>query len=1512
MDYGTIQTLPQPEFGVHGGTGSATNKEAQRLPMPAMPANESIVQGDKNMGFSDAFIASFKENTLAGLIFDPFSYKDAHFNPDPSFNVNAAVDNYSKFKQRNLDKDEQEFLQGAVSQEDFNNRIERWTQKEVNQKAMQASTAGTLLGAAIDPIDFVIGAGATKLKALSALQQVGVAGATAGAISTALPNTLSDGDVLLNMVGPMIGAAVGTDKPWRKLKDTNDAPVKEIEVFDAPATDLLADTTKQVDEVAPTATQVQVDVSTDPLVKSLGLLDIRSVVRTLAGMPPRGGDELGTGINASYLTSGKAHLVDSVEDIYTVAPSTKYLSTPLDPKAKAVYLPGEDAVVLVRSNLKPEDDVKGILLHEVGVHMNLERFMGTSNYLKLLDDFEGLLSKDPKVKAAFDNVPKDTPQHLLREEALGYFIEQNHKNHKLLSTLISKVRDWLRRLGLKLNYTDNDIVQLIRQAYKNRPDSADVNFPYVWHGSPTKGINQLDTAFIGTGEGRQSFGWGHYVTSEKGTALEYRNKETLRRGGKPEDGGLYRLKVNATHDDLLSWESDVQPLKLRDTLASLGLKGTGEKIYRDLTLRLGSDKAASEYLNSHGIKGIRYKTGKTRHASATNSNYVLFSNDALDMTARYSKAIAPVKTKAEAGGLMSTLLSLGGTLKTWQSFTDGMHSLGPKATLLADKVFGNPWEDKAMSATAYQRNFAADAQRQLKEVENVLTKHGLFAKWDPRPWVRAEYRRAREDVGIQVQQWLHASRKHEMEFGTELPLPTNPIVRDVIETYQKSGFATEMLRRAKDSGLEGAIGKIVPEPVVWDEAVTDELRAAHGAFDGVDKANLHRFSMHYAELMNRKVLPKFYKARKEVNALFEEGTRVDFKQYLKDNTDLSDADIQDMMVYDGASKTWFRSLSKQLVAGENIKDVMKLWRDTYDKLYQKNWDAAFAKAKTEGVYSTRNYLGIVWNYDRVRDFMRRSGKSVDDVAEAFGKQITKTIGHFAGSDAKGIGMQFLKTIQGERTGDLALKFREWELNGLSKEEMVNTLRGAGIPEPEILRAIEQSFGNPNMNSVGDVTKSLRQRLDWDLSEDMGGFTLAEFLEPDIHKTMERYTLEMTSRIGLAKAGFRSGGEFQRALDEAADEAFAAGKSPEEVRRILDHARELALGRPIGDQMPDILRSLTALGSALVLKNSGIYNIGEYAALAAEYGTKRVIREFIPALRKSSIAHMTKQEAEELQDIITGRLVADGRFRPVVSYMEDNFEGTADSIHESIQYSAQSVRFINGSESIRRHQVKIFASLYQKRLEAAINGSAEARDLLIKEGLPAQVLEASGKHFKQYGWQMEQWDAGVLDELSTHALSMADTSVLALRRGERPMLMDTNVGKTIFPFMSFVFAAHNKLLRRQFNRDGVLGVAKIMTYQAPLAVLSAAAANVVGGKDWDADLGNGVPKAMSSLGLATIPWDLIYRGRMGGGFTGFAPINSTVELLSVPDTARGVTDTIPFLTVFPAVGLIHSLYEGEEQ
>lgn len=346
-------------------------------------------------------------------------------------------------------------------------------------------------------------------------------------------------------------------------------------------------------------------------------------------------DEFGNRIK----TSEKVLEVDSVADIAAYSRGVRAGRNIIDPRAKAVYLPDDDRVFIVKGNLKPGDDLKGIVLHEVGVHMNLERAMGTEGFLKLLDDFEAAaLSGDKAAAAAYKRVPKNTPNHLLREEALGYFIENNYKNFNNTFTrrVISAVREFLRKLGVTLKYTNDDIVALVKKAAAKRDLSTDLTFPYVWHGSPVKGIDQLDLAYVGSGEGGSMFGYGHYVTSEKGTALDYRNKEAVRRGIAPEDGGLYRLKVKVSADEMLNWDGAAQPARVAAALKRIGVSGTGEQVYRELEKRLGSAKAASEFLLENGVQGIKYATGRTRYHGGKNSNYVLFSNDALEMAVRYS------------------------------------------------------------------------------------------------------------------------------------------------------------------------------------------------------------------------------------------------------------------------------------------------------------------------------------------------------------------------------------------------------------------------------------------------------------------------------------------------------------------------------------------------------------------------------------------------------------------------------------------------------------------------------------------------------------------------------------------------------------------------------------------------------------------------------------------------------------------------------------------------------------
>lgn len=72
----------------------------------------------------------------------------------------------------------------------------------------------------------------------------------------------------------------------------------------------------------------------------------------------------------------------------------------------------------------------------------------------------------------------------------------------------------------------------------------------------------------------------------------------------------------------------------------------GETLYRGFAATIGGDKAASLYLKSIGVPGIRYLDGSSRSAGQGNYNYVIFDDADVSVTIRYSRQ-APTKTAAE-------------------------------------------------------------------------------------------------------------------------------------------------------------------------------------------------------------------------------------------------------------------------------------------------------------------------------------------------------------------------------------------------------------------------------------------------------------------------------------------------------------------------------------------------------------------------------------------------------------------------------------------------------------------------------------------------------------------------------------------------------------------------------------------------------------------------------------------------------------------------------------------------
>jgi len=138
----------------------------------------------------------------------------------------------------------------------------------------------------------------------------------------------------------------------------------------------------------------------------------------------------------------------------------------LPANAKAVFVPEDAKVYIIRERLTPQEaaDPTGLIAHEIGVHYGLARTLGREKYDSVLGEVNRLAQTDARVKAALDAVPADTPAHLVLEEALGYFAEQNPRLG-VLARVLADIRTWLREhvpLFKHLQLTGNEILRMVQ------------------------------------------------------------------------------------------------------------------------------------------------------------------------------------------------------------------------------------------------------------------------------------------------------------------------------------------------------------------------------------------------------------------------------------------------------------------------------------------------------------------------------------------------------------------------------------------------------------------------------------------------------------------------------------------------------------------------------------------------------------------------------------------------------------------------------------------------------------------------------------------------------------------------------------------------------------------------------------------------------------------------------------------------------------------------------------------
>lgn len=189
-----------------------------------------------------------------------------------------------------------------------------------------------------------------------------------------------------------------------------------------------------------------------------------------------------------------------------------------------------------------------------------------------------------------------------------------------------------------------------------------------WHGSHAD-FNAFDDRFIGTGEGAQMYGVGHYIAGNEGTGKWYRDQGVQQKGltvtdpssgrvYKPGDpyydeavksvgspGRMYEVQVNADPAHFLDWDkplSEQHPAVQKAFEEHLGMDPTAHATAGDAVRyaerEIGDPVEISRTLQQSGVPGIRYLDAGSRGAGTGSSNTVVFDPQLIEILRKYGLA----------------------------------------------------------------------------------------------------------------------------------------------------------------------------------------------------------------------------------------------------------------------------------------------------------------------------------------------------------------------------------------------------------------------------------------------------------------------------------------------------------------------------------------------------------------------------------------------------------------------------------------------------------------------------------------------------------------------------------------------------------------------------------------------------------------------------------------------------------------------------------------------------------
>ena len=477
------------------------------------------------------------------------------------------------------------------------------------------------------------------------------------------------------------------------------------------------------------------------------------------------------------------------------------------------------------------------------------------------------------------------------------------------------------------------------------------------------------------------------------------------------------------------------------------------------------------------------------------------------------------------------------------------------------------------------------------------------------------------------------------------------------------------------------------------------------------------------------------------------------------------------------------------------------------------------------------YFPRQYSYDKMRQGIA-NGRSLDNYRDLF-RQALRDV--YPSMESEVVQRVAKEMVDGIYNGRASASGPMWKqlINGMSNDEVVMAMRNAGVDESAI-----QSFlaGNVRESGATSPARNLRQRTRFNMDKeyivDGQAMRMQDLMDTDVAKVMHGYTNRMSGRVGMAYAGVSDLKMLETMINESKHSLADSGKWEKTVNDTID----FILGGAPADagQMPDLLRAAGNLANATMLKNSGLYQLTDTALDLKEFGMSRVLRSMReqPWFKEGAVVIRNPDMASRLDTVLRGNIQREMRFRWLNTYADDNLDLTRQASWFNVtQNIGQAARHVNGMSMVHRLQVNLSSGMVADELKQMFKGDAEAFKRLERFGLTRDIADRAVAANKANPGAMFQPDLQM--QVEVVGTRMMDYLVQQVRTGETSHFAQFNpIGKLIVGFQSFALAATNKILRRELNDAGWIGVAHIMAYQFPLMLLATMAKHGMDGKEVD--------------------------------------------------------------------------------